>query len=50
MVQKIAYDPRARIKDGIFFGPVLDPVGGVRSSNSILFHIKIGIYWYLRRQ
>jgi hypothetical protein len=50
MVQKIAYDPKARTKEGIFVGLVLNPVGGVRSSNSILFHINIGIYWYLRRQ
>jgi hypothetical protein len=32
-----------------YFGPVLDPVGGVWSPNSVYFHIKIGFYWYLRR-
>jgi hypothetical protein len=32
-----------------FFGPVLDPVGGVWSPNSIYFHINIVFYWYIRR-
>jgi hypothetical protein len=37
MAQSIAYDPRTWTKEGIFFGPVLGPVGGVRSSNPFVF-------------
>jgi hypothetical protein len=49
MAQSINYDPRAWTKEGIFFRPILAPTGGVRSPNSIHFHIKIRFYWYLRR-
>ncbi len=49
MARSIAYDPRAWTKEGIFFGPILAPVGGVWSPNSIHYHIKIRFYWYLRR-
>ncbi len=49
MAQSIAYDPRAWTKEGFFFKPILAPTGGVRSPNSIHFHIKIRFYWYLRR-
>ncbi len=49
IAQSIAYGPRAWTKGGIFFGPTVAPTGGVRSPNSIHFHIKIRFYWYLRR-
>ncbi len=32
-----------------FFGPFLDPMGGVWSPNSVYFYINIVFYWYLRR-
>ncbi len=47
MAQSIAYDPRAWTKEGFFFGPILAPTGGIRSPNSIHFHMKIRFYWYL---
>jgi hypothetical protein len=37
--QSIAYDPRIRNTEGIFFGLVLDPVGGVRRPTPLYFHI-----------
>jgi hypothetical protein len=39
----ITYDPRTRTTEVIFFGPVLDPMGGVQSQNFIFFHIKMGL-------
>ncbi len=49
MAQSIAYDPRAWTKEGIFLKLILAPTRGVRSLNSIHFHMKIRFYWYLRR-
>ncbi len=49
MARSIAYGPRTQTTEGIFFGPVLDPMGGVWSPNSVYFHINIVFYWYLRR-
>ncbi len=43
----IAYDPRTQMTEG-FFWPVLDPVGGVWSPNSVYFHINTVFFWYLR--
>jgi hypothetical protein len=37
--QSIAYDPRTWTTKGIFYGPVLGPLGGVRSPKSIVFHM-----------
>ncbi len=49
MARSIAYGPRTQTTEGFFFGPVLDPMGGVWSPNSVYFHINIVFDWYLRR-
>ncbi len=49
MGRSIAYGLRTLTKEGIFFRPVLDLMGGVWSPISFVFRMKIGFWWYLRR-